>query len=76
MMREGYSMDVDFYALGCVMFFMLTGQLISSKIKKFSREEVKECLAMRGPDAIELVMQLTNEKNRITDSNGRNSINC
>jgi serine/threonine protein kinase len=72
MMREGYSKDVDFYALGCLMFFMLTGELISSKTKKHSRSEVEQILKTHGltPEAIELVMYLTNEKNRVTDSRG------
>jgi NADH:ubiquinone oxidoreductase subunit H len=54
------------------MFFMLTGELISSKTKKHSRSEVEQILNTHGlsPEATDLIKYLTNEKNRVTDSRG------
>ncbi|KAI6182998.1 Protein kinase domain-containing protein [Aphelenchoides bicaudatus] len=71
MMRDGYSEEVDFYALGCIMFFMLTNELIASKSKALTKSEIENALLSRGlsKDAFELVMFMTDKKNRIKTSN-------
>jgi serine/threonine protein kinase len=72
MMREGYSKDVDFYALGCIMFFMLTSELLATKTRQLSQAEVERVMVSRGvsQEAIDLFLMLTDKNNRIDNSRG------
>jgi hypothetical protein len=72
-MRKGYSNDVDFYALGCVMFFLFTKELLSTRAKSYSPEEAEDLLVSNrlSNEGVELVMFLTNENNRVTDMRGK-----
>jgi len=64
-MRDGRSKDVDYYALGCVMFFMLTSELISTRDNKLTTAEVEKKLRSRSisSEAIDLVLFLTSKNN-------------
>jgi serine/threonine protein kinase len=65
MMRDGRSRDVDYYALGCVMFFMLTSDLISTRESKLTTSEVERKLRGKSvsDEAINLVLFLTSKAN-------------
>lgn len=75
-MRSGLTMDVDFYALGCVMFFMLTSQLMISKENRENRltpRDIESKMKHSGlsKEATDLVLLLTSKQK--FESSKRNS---
>jgi hypothetical protein len=60
-MKKGYSLDVDFYAIGCVMYFLMTNKLLLDKENKPpSIQVVETSLRERkvSVDAINLIKHL------------------
>lgn len=76
MMRSGQTISVDFYALGCVAFFILTKQLMlikGEKENKLSPAEIESKMKALSlsQDAINLVLNLTSQDmSRIESSQG------
>lgn len=71
-MRHGYSEEVDFYALGCVVFFMLTMELVATKKSRLTLDAITQKMRSRdlSKDALELVCLLLGTQ-PITNSRGR-----
>ena len=75
MKNKQYTKTVDFYALGCLTYYLLSGKLFSDPKRKdkLSHDEIYANV-QNNDDAADFIVHLTHRHDKIPDCSGKFSL--